>query len=198
MPNFLDLPAEIRCMIYSQVASPSNLALFNTSKFVRNEGALSVSQTVSFFISQSIPTPQKATPLIQDTILWLSIVPAATETGLWRINYLSGSEITRTSCNIFLIYSIAHITEDLLASNAIIQALKTLIGFQTLFIHVSGVGKGGCYKFFKKLEVELAPSLGAGVFFDGKDKRGSEDKIIHTPYLKFSPYSSSQAACSSP
>ena len=192
MPNFLDLPAEIRCMIYSQVASPSNLALFNTSKFVRNEGALSVSQTVSFFISQSIPTSQKATPLIQDTILWLSIAPAATETGLWRIGYLGGSEITRTSCNIFLVYPLVHITEDLLASNAIIQALKTLVGFQTLFIRVSSAGTGCCYRFLKKLEEELAPSLGAGVFL------GEKEGKIGSPYLKFTPYSFSQEACSLP
>ena len=197
MPNFLDLPAEIRSLIYAQVATPPkppnhHLALFNTSKFIRKEAALAASQQVYFFLSESISTSRKATPFVQNTLFWLSIAlvaPKTVQTGLWRLRYLSGSEISRGSCSIVLNYGHV-VTKNFLKTNAIIQALKNLTGFRSLFIYIKPMITRESRSHHQDLGEELAPSLGEALFSQEEDKEDSRSNLgLCTPYLKFKPYS---------
>ena len=191
MTSFLDLPGEIRSQIYTHVARTGRLALalFSTSKRIRQEGAPISSQYITFRIKNPIPVPLEATPLIQHSSLQINLT--SEQRG---IEYLSGSRIAREYCRILLFWPGFTMDRPRSGEYAVVPAIKKLVGIQSLSLVLRGnVDFKAFVADYQELEKELAPSLGPGVCkCCCCDDRVREQHWAGVYYLVFQPYSFSK------
>lgn len=184
-------------MIYAQVVRTGHLALFSTSKRIRQEGALSVFQHLQFKVTIGdttlpttlIPTPLRATSFIQDLYLTIFVkYTVLSNANRQLIEYFSGSYVTRKNCCVVFVFKTSVIVlGSLNGQNPNIQALKTLTRFENLSVELCGVFRHFTVEY-RELEKALAPELGPGI-----------QVVDHTGYprLEFQPYGFSKAKAQS-
>ena len=156
---FLKLPAEIRNLIFHDLAStdygdnPGRLNIFDTSKQMRNEGAEASSRYCRFFVRvgylgglfEALPFGEsKATGLIQNVIIavnlrgvdWVSALDMQGPLDYKQIEYFGGSDVKRELCRVSLWYGKnGYVSKDC-ASDLLFEALRKLTGFRTLSVKI--------------------------------------------------------------
>lgn len=178
--DFLDLPGEIRTLIYDELARHGELGMFSTCRQVRNEAAAVSGDNIWFDVSieywkfgecstDHIPALGRATPYIQDVRLTINMdnyrdgargrVPYCPR----RIEFFGGSDIPRGRCYITLDYMetfMCYFPEKTkgLAEYEVYKSLGTLTGFEYLMIRIESTPlwdltfKGWKERKLKKLE----------------------------------------------
>ena len=157
--GFLDLPGEIRNMIYEDLSASRELHLFNTLRQIRIEAASISSEFLGFELKlehwssfdnpklDRIPALGIATAYVQNMLLTVDMdsryrLRAETPHCPRGIEYLGGSDISRNECHVTLDYMGYFLTHwwfrELIGVGEmeVFKALRTLTGFTRLTAHV--------------------------------------------------------------
>ncbi len=136
--GILDLPPEVRLVIYGNLLASGDRSIFSISTLARNEGLPTTFYVHTGYQNSNFKAPQysSATDLVQNLRIMIDMRGVygsrhwPCKCGL--IGYFGGSKITRESCEIILDTILSFCSQEKPSHDLVFQALGTLTGFKNL------------------------------------------------------------------
>ena len=190
--SFLDLPGEIRNIIYDILARSDCLEVFDTYRQIPLEAAAASADWITFRAlvnywllgahqMRAIPVPGTATELIQDICIRINMSSGRAYRGqkvLYCprvIEYFGGSEIARNQFSVVLgfldLLINRHPIGMTLGEQDVLKSIRTLTGFESLMIRIDSYPTWSSRLkewrqrrdiLFEEMQEFLEPALGPG------------------------------------
>lgn len=175
--TFFELPGEVRDLIYKEIRSTRDYAIFRVSKIARREGPPSQARTSIGYQgdeqSYSLPPYITATQAIQYARISVCTsrnLHLVSNFGL--IEYFSGLQFVRESCQVTRDLTNHSLSATSESNNTLFRVLGTLVGFKKVGVTLCEMYIGSWNEFYpppseaQRVREELEGVLGLAMYYD--------------------------------